>query len=150
MKLGFASDHRGFALKNKLMEYFSDNGYTIIDYGTNSPDSCDYPDYAYKLGMGIVNKEVDYGVAICGSGIGINIALNKMKGVYCAKANNCFEAMNTRIDNNTNCVSFGETMEFEDAIKIINTFITTEYSNLEKHNRRIGKIKQIEEGIYNG
>ena len=150
MKLGFASDHRGFMLKNKLTEYFSDMGYTIVDYGTNSSDSCDYPDYAYKLGMGIVNKEVDYGVAICGSGIGINIALNKMKGVYCAKANNSFEAMNTRIDNNTNCVSFGETTDFDEAVKIINTFITTEYSNLEKHNRRIDKVKQIEDGVYNG
>ena len=150
MTLGFASDHRGFKLKDELIKYFSDLGYTIIDYGTSNSLSCDYPDYAYKLGEGINNHEVDYGVAICGSGIGISIALNKIKGVYCAKVSNEEEAMYTRLDNNTNCVSFGEKTSFENAIRIVKTFVTTEYSNLEKHNRRIAKVKEIEEGTYHG
>lgn len=148
MKIGFASDHRGYELKEELIKYFQDNGYTIVDYGTDSINSCDYPDFAYLLGSGIINHEVDYGVAICGSGIGISIALNKMKGVYCAKVSNPNEALHTRLDNNTNCVSFGETMDLEMAKDIINTFIKTEYSNLEKHNRRIKKLKDIESGIY--
>lgn len=149
MKLGFASDHRGFSLKEKLIKYFEENGYDIVDYGTNSSKSCDYPDYAYKLGIGIVKHEVDYGIAICGSGIGISIALNKIKGIYCAKVNSIDEALHTRLDNNANCVAFGETMDYELAKKIIATFIQTEYSNLEKHNRRIKKLKEIESGNYN-
>ena len=147
MILGFASDHRGFKLKNELIKYFRENGYNIIDYGTNSEDSCDYPDFAYKLGHGIVSKQVNYGIAICGSGIGISIALNKINGVYCAKVNNKDEAMYTRLDNNTNCVAFGEKTNINNAIDIVNTFINTEFSNLEKHIRRIDKIKKIEEGL---
>ena len=150
MILGFASDHRGFKLKNKLIKYFEDNGYTIIDYGTNSEESCDYPDYAYKLGMGILNKEVDFGVAICGTGIGISIALNKMKGIKCAKVSNPWEAEATRNDNDTRIISFGERMEFENAISSIEAFINKPYSNLEKHNRRNKKVDDIEIGEYNG
>ena len=150
MILGFASDHRGFKLKEELKTYFKDHGYTIKDYGTNSEESCDYPDFAYKLGQAIKKKEVTYGVAICGSGIGISIAMNKIDGVYCAKVSNSEEAKYTRLDNNTNCVSFGETMDIEEAKKIIKTFINTDFSNLEKHLRRINKVKQIEKGEYNG
>lgn len=150
MTLGFASDHRGFKLKKELIKYFKDNGYTIIDYGTNSEDSCDYPDFAYLLGKGILNHQVDYGVAICGSGIGISIALNKIKGIYCAKVSNRDEAFYTRCDNNTNCVSFGEQTDISEAISIVETFVSTKYSNLEKHNRRINKVMQIESGEYNG
>ena len=150
MILGFASDHRGFKLKNELIKFFSDNGYTIVDYGTNNEESCDYPDYAYKLGMGILKNEVDFGVAVCGSGIGISIALNKMKGIYCAKVSDEDEAMHTRLDNNTNCIAFGEKMPLNKAILAVEIFITTEYSYLEKHNRRIKKLKDIENGEYNG
>ena len=144
MKLGFASDHRGYALKNKLMEHFKDS-YEIIDVGTYSEESCDYPDYAKELGKKIVNKEVDFGIAICGSGIGISIACNKIKGVYCAKVSNHHEAEYTRQDNNTNVVAFGETMELDEAIKTVDTFINTPFSNLEKHIRRINKVKELEE-----
>ena len=149
MKLGFASDHRGFKLKSALIEYFEKLGYQIIDYGTNTEESCDYPDYAYKLGMGILNKEVDYGIAICGSGIGISIALNKMQGIYCAKVSTNDEAVHTREDNNTNCLAFGEKMNYSDAIKIIDTFVHTKFTGLEKHQRRIDKIKRIELGEFN-
>ena len=150
MILGFASDHRGFKLKNELIKYFSDNGYTIIDYGTNSEESCDYPDYAYKLGEAFLNKEVDFGVAICGTGIGISIALNKIKGIKCAKVDNEWEAFATRNDNDTRVISFGERMEFNNAILCIEKFINTPYSNLEKHDRRNKKVDLIESGEYNG
>ena len=144
MKLGFASDHRGFTLKNKLIEFLK-NDYEIVDCGTYSEESCDYPDYAKVLGEKIVNKEVDYGIAICGSGIGISIACNKIKGVYCAKVNNPLEAEYTRLDNNTNCVAFTAETDFEEAKKIVLKFINTEFSNEERHIRRINKVKEIEE-----
>lgn len=149
IKLGFASDHRGFKLKQELITFLK-NDYEIIDCGTNSDDSCDYPDYAYKLGQKIINKDVDYGISICGSGIGISIALNKIKGVYCAKVNNSEEARYTRLDNNTNCVAFSENIRLDEAIRIVETFVNTKYSNLDKHNRRIKKVYDIENGVYYG
>lgn len=148
IKLGFASDHRGFNLKTSLINYFKQEGYSIVDCGTDNELSCDYPDYAYKLGQKILNNETDFGIAICGSGIGISIALNKIRGIYCAKVNTVEEALHTRIDNNTNCVAFSENTTLEDAKKIIETFVNTEFSNLEKHLLRIEKVKQIENGTY--
>ena len=150
MNIGFASDHRGYKLKNDLIKYFKENGYTVVDYGTDSEESCDYVDYAYKLGQGILSNEVEFGIAICGTGIGMSIAVNKIRGIYCAKVSNSDEAMHTRIDNNTNCIAIGEKMPLNNAIMAIETFVTTEYSYLEKHNRRINKIKDIEKGIYRG
>ena len=148
MKLGIASDHRGFKLKQELISILKEKGYFIKDYGTDSEASCDYPDYAYKLGMGILNHEVDKGIAICGSGIGISIALNKIKGIYCAKVDNKEDAYYTRCDNDTNCVSFSSNKTKEDALEIIETFIKTDFSNLNKHQKRINKVKLIENGEY--
>ena len=144
MKLGFASDHRGYKLKNELMKFF-EKEYEIVDVGTYSEESCDYPDYAKALCDKVLNKEVDFGVAICGSGIGISIACNKVKGIRCAKADSVEDAIATRNDNDSSIVAFGERMPFEKACEIVNTFINTPFSNLEKHNRRINKIKEIED-----
>lgn len=150
IKIGFASDHRGYELKEKLIDYFKkqEDISSIIDCGTNSNDSCDYPDYAYLLGREIQSNGIDFGIAICGSGIGISIALNKMKGVYCAKVNNALEASFTRVDNNTNVVAFSSNTSLEEAIRIVDTFIHTEFSKVERHQQRIDKIKKIESELY--
>ena len=145
MILGFASDHRGFHLKEQLINYYKEKGYTIIDCGTNSDESCDYPDYAYELGQKIIKNQVNYGIAICGSGIGISIALNKINGVYCAKVSNKEEAMYTRNDNNSNIVAFGEKTTLEEAIDIVKTFVETQASIEEKHQRRVNEIIEYEE-----
>ena len=145
MKIGFASDHRGYKLKKELINELKKENYEIIDYGTDSEESTDYPDYAFKLGESIVNKNVDFGVAICGSGIGISIACNKVKGIRCAKVSTKEEAEVTRIDNDSNIVAFGEKTSFDEALAIVKTFINTECSDLEKHKRRINKIKEYEE-----
>ena len=126
------------------------SNYEIIDYGTNSTESCDYPDYAYKLSQGVLNNEVDFGIAICGSGIGISIACNKVKGIRCAKVSTPEEAMYTRNDNDSNIVAFSEQTDLQTALQIIDKFINTPFSNEEKHLRRINKIKEIEEGTYEG
>ncbi len=143
MKIGIASDHRGYLLKEQIKRNIKDK-YEIIDYGTNSEESTDYPDYAFKLGEAVAKKEVDYGVAICGSGIGISIACNKVKGVRCAKVSNEEEAKITRIDNNSNVVAFSEKVPIEEALKIVETFISTDFSTEEKHIRRVNKIIEYE------
>lgn len=148
MKIGFASDHRGYELKIKIIKELEKQNYEIIDYGTDSTTSTDYPDYAFKLGEAVVKKEVDYGVAICGSGIGISIACNKVDGVRCAKVSNIEEAKYTRIDNDANILALGEKVSEEEAFEIVKTFIDTPFSALEKHQRRIDKIKKYEEGNY--
>ena len=145
MKIGIASDHRGYKLKEELKKELLKRNYEIIDYGTNSEESTDYPDYAFKLGENVRNKNVDFGVAICGSGIGISIACNKVKGIRCAKVVNSAEAKVTRLDNDANIVAFGEKTSLKDALNIVETFISTPFSNLEKHIRRINKITKYEE-----
>lgn len=146
MKLGIASDHRGYHLKEKIKNDLGD--IEIVDFGTNSEESCDYPDYAFKLGEAVANNEVDYGIAICGSGIGISIACNKVKGVRCAKVSNREDARVTRIDNNSNIVAFKEDVPIDEALDIIYTFINTKFSDEEKHHRRVDKITKYEEEHY--
>lgn len=145
MRIGFASDHRGYKLKNELIEYLEEEGYEIEDCGTFSEESTDYPDYAFKLGESVVNHDVDFGVAICGSGIGISIACNKVKGIRCAKVDSIEDVIATRNDNDANIISFGEKTSFEKAKKLITTFFNTEASHEEKHIRRRNKIKEYEE-----
>ena len=141
MKIGIASDHRGYKLKEFLKENLN---YEIIDYGTDSEESVDYPDYAYKLSKAVVNNEVDFGVAICGSGIGISIACNKVKGIRCAKVSSIEEVKYTRNDNDANIMAISEKTDYNEAIEMINTFVTTPASTEEKHIRRIKKIVEIE------
>ena len=143
MKIGIASDHRGFKLKEILKENLEE--FEITDFGTFSTDSVDYPDFSFELSKNVVEKNVDYGVAICGSGIGISIACNKVKGIRCAKVSNSEEARYTREDNNSNIVAFREKTKKEDALDIVKTFINTPFTELEKHKRRIQKITDYEE-----
>jgi sugar-phosphate isomerase, RpiB/LacA/LacB family len=142
MRIGIASDHRGYKLKEQLKHMLD---YEFIDYGTYSEESCDYPDFAFKLGEAVRDNKVDFGVAICGSGIGISIACNKVKGIRCAKVDNEEDAIYTREDNDANIVAFTSEKTLEEAELIVNNFINTNFSNLEKHQRRIDKIKDYED-----
>lgn len=145
MKIGFASDHRGYKLKNILKEYLESKNYEVIDYGTYKEESTDYPDYAFELGKNVVEGNVNFGVAICGSGIGISIACNKVKGIRCAKVDSKEDVIATRNDNDSNIVAFGEKMDVEKAKEIVETFITTPCSMEEKHVRRRNKLQKYEE-----
>lgn len=145
MKIGIANDHRGYKLKLKLVNYLKKKDYEVIDYGTDSTVSVDYPDYGILIGEKVRDKEVDYGIAICGSGIGISIACNKVKGVRCAKVNNTREAKLCRQDNNANIIALNEKMHVFEAKDIIDTFLKTEYKKEERYQRRIDKISKYEE-----
>ena len=144
MKIGIASDHRGYNLKEEIINELKEK-YEIVDCGTDSNTSVDYPDYAFKLGELIKNNSVDFGIAICGSGIGISIACNKVDKVRCAKVTTKEEAIVTRNDNDANIIAFGEKSSKEDALEIIEVFVNTPFSNEEKHIRRINKILNYEE-----
>lgn len=144
IKIGIASDHRGYILKEQIIDRLM-NQYDITDCGTTSEESVDYPDYAFKLGNLVADKDVDFGIAICGTGIGISIACNKVKGVRCAKVDTKEEAIATRVDNDSNIIAFGEKMPLETAVELITIFIETKASEEEKHVRRRQKIKEYEE-----
>ena len=124
MRIGIASDHRGYKLKEQLKHMLD---YEFIDYGTYSEESCDYPDFAFKLGEAVRDNKVDFGVAICGSGIGISIACNKVKGIRCAKVDNEEDAIYTREDNDANIVAFTSEKTLEEAELIVNNFINTNF-----------------------
>ena len=143
IKIGIASDHRGYILKEQIIDRLM-NQYDITDCGTTSEESVDYPDYAFKLGNLVADKDVDFGIAICGTGIGISIACNKVKGVRCAKVDTKEEAIATRVDNDSNIIAFGEKMPLEKAVELITIFIETKAEE-EKHVRRRQKIKEYEE-----
>ena len=146
MKIGIANDHRGVYLKEKLIEYLEHNGYQVINYGADTTDTelVDFPKFAKKLGNGITNKEVDLGIAICGTGIGMSIALNKMKGIYCAKISNINEAVLCREHNNANAIAISADTDLEITKSMIDKFLTTPFSNVDRYDKRIQMIKDIE------
>ncbi len=137
MKIGIASDHRGVILKEKIKNYLN-NRYQIIDYGTNSIESVDYPQYAYKIGESVRDNKIDLGILICGTGIGMSIACNKVKKVRCAKVTTKEEAFLARSHNNANVIALSENIT--NYKEIIDTFLTTDFSNEEKHIRRVEMI----------
>lgn len=142
MKIGIANDHRGVNLKKKIMNYLHEKDILCVDYGTNSEESCDYVDYALKLGNAINNKEVDLGILICGTGIGMGIAANKINGIRCARVVNSDEAKLSREHNMANIMAIGENIE--DVFSVVDTFINTKESKEERHIRRVNKIMDIE------
>lgn len=144
MKLGITSDHRGYNLKEELIKKLTKN-YEIIDYGCKSTERVDYPDYAFKLGKALTNNEIDFGIAICGSGIGISIACNKVKGIRAARVLTLEDVKETRLDNDANIICLNENMNIEEAYNLVINFITTPFSLEERHIKRINKIKEYEE-----
>ena len=145
MKIGIASDHRGYKLKEKIIEKLSNKGYEFIDYGTNSEESLDYPSYAFDLCDGINKKEITYGIAICGTGIGMSIACNKVKNIMCARVNNLKEVKLARQHNNANVLALNESMKLKDVEKMIDLFVNTKLLEDKKYARRIKQIKKYEE-----
>ena len=142
MKIGIISDHRGYELKKKILKEIK--GIEFIDYGSYTKDTVDYPDYAFKLGKAINKKEVEYGIAICGSGIGMSIALNKVKGIRCARVASIKDVIATKIDNNSNAIAFSASLNFQKIKRMIEEFINTPFTADERHVRRINKISEYE------
>ena len=145
MKLGIANDHRGLSLKIAIVDYLKEKNIEYINYGTDSTDSVDYPDKAKELCIPILKKEIDLGIIICGAGIGVSIACNKIKGIRCAKVTNQAEAELAKAHNNANVLALSGYTDKELAKKIVSEFIETAYSEDERHIRRLEKLKELEE-----
>ena len=146
MIIAIGSDHRGYKLKSKLVPYLKKKGYEVIDVGIDAADkSADYPDYGIAVGEKIRDKEVDFGIVICGTGIGISIACNKVKGVRCARITNKKDAKETRIHNNANAIALNESMFLFEAKDIVDAFLKTKYVPDERFERRINKMLEYED-----
>ena len=146
MKIGITNDHSAVELKKSVSSYLKDLGYEVVNYGTDSTDAFDYPLAAEKLCVAIQNKEVDLGVAICGTGVGISIACNKFNGIRACCCSETTSARLTREHNNANVICFGaRIISTELANDIVKTFVSTPFSNGERHIKRIDMIKEIED-----
>lgn len=142
MRIGLTNDHRGYRAKNILKD--SLYMHEVIDYGTDTESSVDFPVYAKKLGNALLNNEIDLGIAICGTGIGMSITLNKMKGIYCAKVSSVSEATLSKAHNNVNTIALSEDLSDKMMLDIVDAFINTPFSNVNKYIRRNDMIKEIE------
>ena len=145
MRIGVASDHRGYKMKQKLTKYLKRKGYDVIDYGTDSLSLVDYPDFAIRLGEEYMKQSFDFGIAICANGVGMSIACNKVKGVRCAKINNAWEVKTARRDDNINIISIPSNLMMFEVKDIVDAFIKTPFSTIERYSNRLKKIQDYED-----
>ena len=140
--LALGCDHGGYPLMKEVIKYLDEAGIEYKNFGTYSEESCDYPVYAKLAANAVVSGECDKGILICGTGIGISITANKIKGIRCALCHDCFSAKATRLHNDANMLAMGARVVGPGlAIEIVKNFLATDFSNEERHIRR---IKQIE------
>lgn len=145
MKIAFGNDHTGVELKKAIMELAVSRGYEVIDLGTGSMDSCDYPLYGEKVGRAVASGEADLGIAICGTGLGISLAANKVKGIRACVCSEPYTAKMSRQHNNCNVLAFGARVVGTDLAKMITeTWLDTEFEG-GRHERRVEMIMGIEE-----
>ncbi|WP_061994089.1 ribose 5-phosphate isomerase B [Clostridium sp. ATCC 25772] len=145
MRIALGSDHGGLNLKKEIILHLEKKGYEIKDFGTYTEDSCDYPDFALQVAESVVKKEFDFGILICGTGIGISITANKVPGIRAALCSDTFSAHATREHNNANILALGERVVGKGlALDIVDTFLNAEFQG-DRHQKRIDKITKIEE-----
>ncbi len=146
MKVVIGTDHAGFVYKTGLIKAIKSMGHSVLDVGTNSSESVDYPDFAEKASKIVAGRQADIGILLCGSGIGMDIAANKIKGIRCASCWSVETAELARTHNGANVLSLGtRLLPLEKCIEITKTFLATPSASEERHLRRINKIKIIEE-----
>ena len=146
MKIGLGSDHGGYNLKEEIKKHLESKGIELVDFGTeNGIDSVDYPIYGEKVARAVANKDVDYGILCCGTGIGISLAANKVKGIRCAVVSDTFSARMSKAHNNANMLSLGERVLGKGlALEIVDAWLSTELEG-ERHLRRVNMLNDIEQ-----
>lgn len=143
--IALGSDHGGYELKQEIKQYLEDQKLEYKDFGSYNEEACDYPVYAKAVAHAVADGECEKGILICGTGIGISITANKVKGIRAALCSDCFSAEATRLHNDANILAMGGRVVGPGlAVKIVDTFLRTEFSGDERHMRR---IRQIEEDI---
>ncbi len=144
MKIAIASDHGGLNLKNEIKKYLTANGHEITDFGTNSFESCDYPDFALPASEAVASGKCDKGIIICSTGIGVSMVANKVPGVRCAHCHDVYCAEFTRRHNDANVLAMGEKVVGTGyALEIVDIFLKTEFEG-GRHQRRVDKITAVE------
>ena len=146
MKIALGCDHGALDLKNKVAAHLEAQGHTVTDFGTYTPDSCDYPDYAAKAAQAVATGACDRGIVLCTTGIGVSIAANKVKGIRCALLSDLLSAELTRLHNDTNMMAVGAGVVGENlALAIVDKWLTTPFSGEARHQRRIDKMMALEQ-----
>lgn len=144
MKIAIGSDHGGFELKGEVINFLNNSGYEVKDFGTYSTESCDYADYSVQVAEAVAAKEFDFGILICGTGIGISIAANKVPGIRAALCSDTFSAHATREHNDANILAMGQRVVGPGlALDIVKTFLEAKFEG-DRHIKRIDKITAIE------
>lgn len=149
MKIFIGSDHRGVNLKKQIIKLLEEDGFIVSDTKTKNNDSDDYPDFAFEVGLNVVKNEGSLGILICGNGIGISIAANKVKGVRCARVVSEDDAFKAKNHNGANIIAIGADDKIEKVMEIISVFISTKSADEDRHLKRINKIISYEAGEYN-
>ena len=145
MKIGIGNDHSALELKAEIVEFLKVKGHEVVDYGTYTTDSCDYPVYGEKVARAVVAGEVEKGILICGTGLGISLAANKVKGIRAAVCSEPFTAKMARVHNNCNILAFGARVVGAELAKmIVETWLDAEFEG-GRHQRRVDLITAIEE-----
>ncbi len=145
MKIAIGCDHGALDLKNKMVAHLEQKGYEVQDFGTYTPDSCDYPDFVAPAARAVAEGKCDKGIVLCTTGIGVSIAANKIKGIRCALLSDMMSARLTREHNDTNMMAIGAGVVGQMlALEIADTWLGTEFSHNERHQRRIEKVMALE------
>ena len=146
MKIAIACDHGALALKNAVIEHLTKKGYEMVNFGTDTLDSCDYPDFAGPAAKAVASGEYDKGIVLCTTGIGVSITANKIKGIRCALLSDVMSARMTREHNDTNVMAIGAGVVGQMlALEIADTWLGTAFSGEERHQRRIDKVMALED-----
>ena len=145
MKISVGCDHGALALKNKLVAHLEKQGDEVKDFGTYTPDSCDYPEFAAAAAKAVASGECEKGIVLCTTGIGVSISANKVDGIRCALLSDVWSAKMTRLHNDTNMMALGAGVVGENlALEIADTWLNTEFSGEARHQRRIDKVMALE------
>ncbi len=146
MKLAMACDHGALSLKNDIRDYLTAKGYEVVDFGTHTPDRCDYPDTIAPAARAVASGECDQGIVLCTTGIGASIVANKVDGVRCALLSDVLSARMTRLHNDTNVMALGAGIVGKNlALEIVDTWLATDFSHDPNHQRRIDKVMALEQ-----
>lgn len=149
MKIAIGTDHNGVEVKREILSFLKSSGYEVVDVSPTNSAVDDYPNIAFDLCKVLNDNDADLGILVCGTGIGMSIAANKVKGIRCAHVTNVNEASLARKHNNANVMAIGKNNRVNDILKMVDIFITTQFSKEERHRRRVDIINKYENGEYN-